>query len=228
MIAADFQLDTPHGACFGLAIPPEVPAGWWSALHPEERRQAGAFGHRRRRSWVAGRVLLRWALTAQGRSLGGPVLSDDRGAPRVDDAVRVSLSHKEDLAVVLVAAEGDRARVGVDLEGLVARRAKIARYVLSPHEQERYGEDWRHVLTVFSLKEALYKALDPFVRRYVRFAEAEVELAEAGAAEFRLTLDGGEGPFEAVGSWRQLDDRWILSTARVRPSASALPRPPPG
>ncbi len=72
---------------------------------------------------------------------------------------------------------------------------------------------WRAVVTRFSIKEAMYKAVDPFVRRYVGFKEAEVELGPPARARF--CLEHGEGPFLVEATWAELDGL-ILSTARVR------------
>ncbi len=51
------------------------------------------------------------------------------------------------------------------------------------------------VLLRFSAKEAIYKALDPWVHRFVAFHEASVSHAPDGALSGRLALAGGEGPF---------------------------------
>ena len=58
---------------------------------------------------------------------------------------------------------------------------------------------WRGVVARFSIKESIYKAIDPFVQRYVGFKEAHVELGDEASpvreARVRLSLAQGEGPF---------------------------------
>jgi 4'-phosphopantetheinyl transferase EntD len=50
------------------------------------------------------------------------------------------------------------------------------------------------VLRAFCAKEAIYKALDPWVRRFVGFHEARVAFA-GGRLSASLALTRGEGPF---------------------------------
>jgi len=47
----------------------------------------------------------------------------------------------------------------------------------------------------FAAKEAIYKALDPWVRRFVAFHEAEIATTPDGGRAATLTLARGEGPF---------------------------------
>jgi 4'-phosphopantetheinyl transferase EntD len=75
---------------------------------------------------------------------------------------------------------------------------------------------WREVLIRFSVKEAIYKALDPFVRRYVDFAEVEVDLHPDGIAEATLNLKHGEGPFRVEARTFFPTTGEILTTARVQ------------
>ena len=78
------------------------------------------------------------------------------------------------------------------------------------------------MLATFSVKESIYKALDPFVRRYVGFTEVELDPLPADltcpdrvvwvGAQMRLAE--GEGPFEVQTTFCWRDDP--VSTARVR------------
>ncbi len=157
----------------------------------------------------------------------GCILADDRGAPRFPPGVAGSISHKETLAVGLVAAvtsgaTGHVSRVGVDVEieaGEARGTADIASHVLAEDElAEVAGLDSearaREVLLRFSAKEAIYKALDPFVRRYVAFHEVSVSPRRDGTAEVRPHLRPGEGPFAVEVSWRR-EESVILTTARI-------------
>ena len=109
-----------------------------------------------------------------------PMLSDDRGAPRCPQGMAGSISHKEDLAVALVAAGGRGEGRGGRRDGPAAHRLDIARKVLRDEELAELatlsGRRGRgsEVILRFSAKEAMYKALDPFVRRYVGFREVAV------------------------------------------------------
>jgi enterobactin synthetase component D len=119
-----------------------------------------------------GRAALREALAMPDADIA----SDDRGAPVMPAGWLGSLSHKVGRAAALVAPDdGSGARIGVDLEHAVAPRQPIERRILSPREPIA---DRREVTLYFAVKEAIYKAIDPFLRRYVGFTEVEVSLAE--------------------------------------------------
>lgn len=210
-----FEWRLDHGLCVGVALPVEDEGG----LLPEERTYAGTLGAVRRRSWVGGRVAMRAALESLGLS-APPIRADERGAPVLPAGIAGSISHKEDLAVALVTLEG-AAKIGVDIEKDAPARLDISRKVLREEELAelaRMPEASRgsEVLLRFSAKEALYKALDPFVKRYVGFREVAVTPLPDGTARVSMTLADGEGPFDAVVRWRR-EGAVILTTARVRP-----------
>jgi 4'-phosphopantetheinyl transferase EntD len=215
-----FDVTLDHGRCVGVTLPEEdeaIAAMAAERLLPEERDAAAALGPVRRRGWVGGRVAMREALARIGKT-APPILADERGAPRLPAGLAGSISHKDHVAVALVATE-ETARVGVDVEVDRARGHDIAGKVLRPEELvELEGmeaeERARAVLLRFSAKEAVYKALDPYVRRYVGFLEIAVVLNEDGTGEVRPHLPDGEGPFVFEVRWMKRAGL-ILTTARV-------------
>jgi 4'-phosphopantetheinyl transferase EntD len=234
-----FGLDLPHGRCVGVSLPAaagegagEISDEVLARLHEDERRHAVTLKPVRRLTWVGGRLALRAALDDLGIQAGA-ILQTPRGAPRLPADVTGSISHKERLAVGLAAAGVDGWCVGVDIERVVARHPDLARYVLRPEERERLSPPsdpgyQAAVLAAFSAKEAIYKALDPFVGRMVGFDEVAVRHRDDGTAEVTLHLGAGararagdagprapEGPFDVEVAWLRRDDV-ILSTARVR------------
>jgi 4'-phosphopantetheinyl transferase EntD len=217
------RLDLPEGVCVGVPIPADPPPGWDSELLPAERAFAAALAPARRLTWVAGRIALRAALAGVGLDVG-PILPDDHGAPALPPEARGSVSHKRRLAVAIAARTDDVAGacLGIDLEEEVPPRFDLARRVLTPEERRRLPEEdparWRALLVHFSLKEALYKAVHPFVRRHVSFQEVSIGDPRAdGETLVTLALRGGEGPFEARGRVLRAGDhiQHILTTARV-------------
>jgi 4'-phosphopantetheinyl transferase EntD len=187
-------------------------------LHPDERARAAGLAPLRRREWVAGRRALRRALMTPWDAA---ILADDRGAPRLPRGAVGSVSHKRALAVAL-AAPDDGWTVGVDLEPARREpgRVDIAPRVLTPAERAALdavtGEAReRAVLLAFALKEALYKAIDPHLRRYVGFQEVAVwPDPGAGAGEARVEPQGDWG-LELEAAWVTVDD-YLLCTARAR------------
>lgn len=186
------------------------------ALVAEERAFAGSLTAIRRRTWVGGRVAMRHALSRVSIEVL-PVLTDARGAPLLPPDIAGSISHKENLAVALVAR--DAARLGVDVEIDSARARDIASKVLTGDEVAELDglEDHargRAVLLRFSAKEAIYKAIDPFVRRYVGFKEVTVKPLPGGRADVRLHLPSSEGSFVVEVRWLRWE-AFVLTTARV-------------
>jgi len=216
-----FRLDLPHGRCVGVEIPASIDQLVLSLRLPEQR-YAEQLPEARRPTWVAGRVALRAALEDLGIETG-PILATDRGAPLMPEGVLGSISHKKELAVGLVARREGATELGVDLEKDVPLRIDIARRVLTERETkelDRLSPAERHseVLLRLSCKEAIYKAVDPFVRRYVGFQEATVAPRPDGSAAVALNLIQDEGPFAAEVHWRRLETAlgaFFLTSARV-------------
>jgi enterobactin synthetase component D len=239
-----FVRQLPFGVCSGVSLPAigHAPAGGtnesdeadeadgagWEPppeLHAREAEFARALSPFRRASWVGGRVALRAALAAIGVEAAGPILATARGAPALPAGAVGSVSHKSDLAVALVArASGTppAATLGIDVEAVRSFRHDIAGHVLTPDERAALPPDGpardREVLRLFSAKEAIYKALDPWVQRFVSFHEATIVHGPpaAGGLIARLALARAEGPF-TVEIHDASDGDALLLAARVTP-----------
>ena len=227
-----FIEQAPHGLLVAVRLDAplaEVDEDGLALVHPDERALALPWAPRRRRTWAGGRVALRRALVEIGVAVPGPIARDDRGAPVVPAGVRASISHKDDLAVALVARverDDEDARLGVDVEALPATTTAapaapdVSRHVLTAAElAELAGLDHaaraREVTTRFSAKESVYKALDPYVRRFVGFQEVEARPDPAsGLVATTLLLTGGEGPF-VVEARYVVRDAFVVTTARI-------------
>lgn len=134
----------------------------------------------------------------------------DRGAPVLPRG-HGSIAHKAGPERVVAAAIAAEHLVGIDLERALPPRQPIERRILTAREQAVLGTDRRQVALAFAIKEAIYKAVDPVVRRYVGFTEVELDL-EAGRATSQL-------PFEIAFWWIELvapEPLW-LATARATP-----------
>ncbi len=216
----------PWGVVWGVAIPDGAPPREAIArLYPEEQAAAESMPPLRVATWVAGRL----ALAAALGELGAPrvaSLSTPRGAPAVPRGFVGSVSHKKRVAAAIACVDTG-ARVGVDVEQAAPTRTDIAGHVLGPEEMAVVDAlppelRWRGVVARFSIKESIYKAIDPFVQRYVGFKEAQVELCDEAApvreARVRLSLAGGEGPFAVEATWSERDGLFVTA-ARARLSA---------
>ncbi|MFT3775660.1 MAG: 4'-phosphopantetheinyl transferase superfamily protein [Minicystis sp.] len=220
--------DHPYGALrvAGVTDDPPEPAAM-ARLLPEEHAFAAGLAPLRRGTWVAGRLALAAALAEVGAPRI-PLLATPRGAPAVPPGFVGSVSHKRNVAIA-VAAPDTGAGLGADIEELLPSKHDISRRILTPAELEALDalppeERFRRVLVVFSIKESIYKAVDPFVRRYVGFKEAEVDPGPRApglhAAVARLSLERGDRSFEVEAIWIELAAH-VITSARVRPTADA-------
>jgi enterobactin synthetase component D len=218
-----FHHAAPHGVLTAVHLPDSpapVPEAVLAQLHPEESQHARTLGGYRQVQFVGGRL----ALAAARRQLGAPLdpsLPDDRGAPRIPAGFVASISHKRTIAVAM-AARDTGARLGVDIEDYGPPRPGIAQHVLRPSElAELEGlppdRHWIALLIHFSLKESIYKAIDPYVRRHVGFLEAEVNPDASGRAQVKMHLVNGEGPF-AIDARYEWVNGHLLTSAQVRPA----------
>jgi 4'-phosphopantetheinyl transferase EntD len=222
-----FSTKTPLGHCLGLRLPPPddpIVRQALTRLPDEEQALARPFAPRRLVTFVGGRLAIRSAFEELGIK-HGPVLHNDRGAPLLPDGVVASISHKDDLAVAFVSDQGRFA--GVDVESRQERAVDIASHVLRDEERPRIGalagiSEREEILLRFSAKEALYKVLDPTMRRYIGFHEVAVEPAADGTTEVGLFLKEGEPPRDIVVRWTTNEELGVaslpffLSTATAR------------
>jgi 4'-phosphopantetheinyl transferase EntD len=219
--AIAFARDLPFGRCVGVTLPlgDDGPARL-PALHPDEAAHALALPVARRATWVGGRVALRAALADLGIAATGPILATARGAPALPAGAAGSVSHKRSLAVALAAREvGGGASLGIDVEVARGLRDDIGSRVLAPEERARVdalpdGERARELLVAFSAKEAIYKALDPHVTRYVSFHEVALDRDGRGQLRATLRLRQGEGPYRVDVHEEPLDG-FVLIAAQV-------------
>ena len=192
-------VDTPHGRCIVLELDDAE-----SPLLGDEVTIAAALAPSRRRELAAGRAALREAL-----GMNVAILPDDRGAPVLPSGWVGSISHKGPRAAAIVAPSG-QGFIGVDLEIAAPSRMPIERRILTPREQGITGKE---VTLRFAIKEAIYKAVDPFVRRYVAFTEVELDVHADGRVEVHV-LDPSRLPVRVEAWWQERDGMW-LATARA-------------
>lgn len=239
--AIQFRRDLPHGRCVAVSLPPApagsladagpdhgaVPPATLAQLPDAEQEHARRLAPARQVTWVGGRLALRAALSDLDVAAGA-ILSDDRGAPRLPPGSVGSISHKPHLAVALAAPDAGWS-VGVDLEDLTApRRRDISTHVLADSERQAIAsleESVRRaeVLARFAAKEAIYKAVDRFVRRYVSFQEVVLHRAADGNLNATLMFPPAEGRFDVELAELSLPGL-IIATARVRPRGRDVDR----
>ncbi|AOX99755.1 hypothetical protein BJP62_04355 [Jeongeupia sp. USM3] len=147
---------------------------------------------KRRLEFLAGRDCARDALRRAGYDGNAPLAIGDDRAPQWPAGWVGAITHSHGLALAAVAPAARQCGLGIDVEPWVdaARADRLRAQVGSDSEWQRApagSSDAEWFITVFSMKESLFKALYPQVRRYFGFHDAEVVAASADAATLRLT-----------------------------------------
>jgi 4'-phosphopantetheinyl transferase EntD len=217
-----YDLALPHGILQAIHLPGDgepVPEEVLKRLQQDEAAHARTLKGHRQVSWVGGRLALRLALRPLVSNAPG-VLTGPFGEPLLPDGISASISHKTHLAVAM-AARGSHGHLGIDLEDPTRDRSGIAPRVLRPEEIAEIdalpeSRRWTAILLRFALKEALYKALFPRLRRYVGFEEARVRPGLDGSAQVELFLKEKEGPFQVEARYHWIEQH-LLAAIRLQP-----------
>jgi len=199
-------LDTPHGRCVLVAFDDEAAVEHAMARLPAaEQAIAHAKLLHTRRDFVAGRTALHLALD----DFAHPIAASVRGAPAMPTGFTGSISHKTGTAIAIV-APADTGWVGIDLERAAPSKVDIGRRILTPAERAALPADPRAVTLRFAIKEAIYKAVDPIVERYVGFTEVELDVGE-GYCTVSSKL-----PATIEAHWREHAGHWIATARALR------------
>ncbi len=166
-----------------------------SPLRPEEQGLVGPRAvEKRRRDVALGRTAARQAL---GRNVALP--RGPAGAPVWPADVVGSITHSAGLGAAAVAPAARAHGIGLDLEDVTAvRDAGIARLVADDMEQRWIDGDRARLVSVFSAKEAVYKAFQPTRGVFFGFDAVTLRGTEDG---FEAVLREAMGPGYPAG-WR--------------------------
>ena len=199
----------------------------------KEKNRKGKINIKRLNVFLGGRIALRRAFKSLHNegdmaAVLSPLYSNSWGAPTLPVSITASISHKANLAVGL--AKFDSAgSVGVDLEHCNNKAATtIIRRVITSFEKNNLGKldgvsMEEEVLVRFSFKEAIYKAIHPFIPRSIDFAEVEVQPLDDGTASINFILKTGEN-FEYEARWQRYRDKYWLTCVYVRDPSGQLKR----
>eukprot|EP01034_Spumella_vulgaris_P028951 gene28951-35912_t len=133
-----------------------------------------------------------------------PILKDKHGAPSNLPLNTVgSISHKHDLAVAVARVVNHKVNqpdkgeifraghIGVDIEHTSNKaHERLSERLLTDNERSTLGRE--EMMLRFSFKESAYKALSPFLQRYVDFSEVEIYPQNDGTAVLNFCLQTRE------------------------------------
>lgn len=171
---------------------------------PLEHQATGSMVAKRREEFLTGRTCARAVL----RRLGvpdQPVLRRENRAPLWPEGVVGSITHTEGFCAAAVANACDVFSLGIDVERGRGVSRELFDYVATRSEQERFQglEDWATIL--FSIKESVFKCLNPPTGVWLEFHDVEVlELADGSyRARVPKIADGVEfeGAFGRTGKF---------------------------
>lgn len=154
-----------------------------SALLPEE---FGAFANsvaKVQRASGAARIVARELLAQLGQA-PRPLPKSASGAPIWPDGIVGSLAHDAEVAVAAVARRGDYAGVGIDIEPAQPLDHDLIDIIATPSERGAIADDPLQARVLFTVKEAVYKAVHPLDGIFLDHHDVEVSLA-AGTATIR-------------------------------------------
>lgn len=161
-----------------------------SGLHPEEEPAVAKAVAKRRMEYAAGRRAARVALAACGAAPTAIINGEDR-APAWPAGYVGSISHSGNYALAVCAKVGEIRAVGVDIEVPRTIEEGVWERVLTPREsavRATLARPDEFALTVFSAKEAFYKAQYTLTRTFIDFEGAELTLDRAGEREGRFAV----------------------------------------
>lgn len=135
---------------------------------------------KRRRQFLMGRLAAREVLAALKRG-DLPIGSGERGEPLWPEDIVGSITHTASVALAVGAFAKSGCAVGIDIEDKARSLSHaVIERISTEGEREWLFEEKglvnERALTLFSVKESVFKALYPTLRRELSFKDAEVRL----------------------------------------------------
>jgi 4'-phosphopantetheinyl transferase EntD len=158
---------------------------------------------KRRHEIIAGRILARILMAELGQTPGPTPRSRDR-APLWPDGTTGSITHTDGLCLVAMGTSKSGKTVGIDIERDKPLDKKLFPTIARQSELAKVdGDASHHVLSLFTAKEAFYKAQYPLTHRILGFQD--VEIMFHGNSQFdvmvRTATDAEEFAKQAGSGW---------------------------
>jgi 4'-phosphopantetheinyl transferase EntD len=153
------------------------------ALLPDEMPAFSASVIKVRRASGAARIVARELLSRFGQAPRA-IPKSMAGVPLWPDGIVGSLTHDAEIAVAAMARRHQFLSVGVDVEPAEPLAMDLLGIVATPKERLTIQDDPLRARLLFSVKEAVYKAVYPLDRTFLDHHDVEVSLS-AGTAEVR-------------------------------------------
>jgi 4'-phosphopantetheinyl transferase EntD len=217
----------------GVVVEVGVPGEVEGRLFPGEEALLGRAVEKRRREFVAGRVLARRALARLGAPEEPIVTQGDR-APIWPRGFTGSITHTRTFCAVVAARVSPAGiqSLGIDAEDRIALSDELLPKICNERERawlSGRAEPERGILgkLFFSAKEAFYKCQSPLTGRFLGFEDVDLEL-DVDGGRFDVIVHAEENALPAdvgVHGRFAITDDLILSTARADRRAPERTRP---
>ena len=151
-----------------------------SALLPEEFRAYASSVIKVRRASGAARIVARELFLRLGHAQRA-IPKSASGMPIWPNGIVGSLAHDSEVAVAAMAMRRDFSSLGVDIEPAKALDPDLLDLVTTASERQRIQDDPCRGRLLFSVKEAVYKAVYPLDGTFLDHQDVEVSLATGTA-----------------------------------------------
>jgi 4'-phosphopantetheinyl transferase EntD len=150
------------------------------ALLPAEMAAFAGSVLKVRRASGAARIVARTLMSRFGYA-SCAIPKSTAGMPVWPDGVVGSLAHDATVAIAAMALQRDFQSIGVDIEPAEPLAPDLLDIVAMPKERERIQDDPLRGRLLFSIKEAVYKAVYPLDRMFLDHHDVEVSLVDGTA-----------------------------------------------
>jgi 4'-phosphopantetheinyl transferase EntD len=154
-----------------------------AALLPEEFPAFAGSVAKVRRASGAARMVARELLPRLGHA-ARPLPKSASGAPAWPDGIVGSLAHDAEVAVAAIALRSRYAGLGIDIEPARPLDRDLLDIVATASERRAIADDPLQARVLFTIKEAVYKAVHPLDGVFLEHHDVEVSLS-AGVATIR-------------------------------------------
>jgi 4'-phosphopantetheinyl transferase EntD len=150
------------------------------ALLPEELVAFSASAIKVRRASGAARIIARELLLQFGIAKG-PIAKSASGMPVWPVGIVGSLAHDPEVSIAAVALRRNYLSLGIDIEPAAALDSELLDIVATARERQMIAEHPLQGRLLFSIKEAVYKAVYPLDGAFLEHHDVEVCLASKTA-----------------------------------------------
>lgn len=181
----------------------EEPASWkiYGVQYPSTLKTACL---KRKVEFLAGRYCSMKSLEKHGfTDKDFQLVAHENRAPIWPESYIGSISHSDGFAVSIVSNRKPLRGMGIDVESNIKETSldSVRNYICLKSEQDRFANLYSKIVSesvyctlIFSAKESIYKALNPIVRKFFGFQEAEIVEIDFTRCEFSFQLKSDLSP----------------------------------